>query len=57
MSGFLPESSTLTFSCYSDMMVAEKGIDMTNEPQADGYYSDDSGNNDELDLSFLDDKE
>jgi hypothetical protein len=30
---------------------------MTDEPQVDGYYGDDSGSNEELDLSFLDDKE
>lgn len=26
------------------------------QPQVDGYYGDDAGSNDELDLSFLDEK-
>ncbi len=30
---------------------------MAEETQADGYYGDDAGSNEELDLSFLDEKE
>lgn len=30
---------------------------MENQPQADGYYGDDAGSNEELDLSFLDEKD
>ena len=29
---------------------------MTEQPQADGYYGDREGNEEELDLSFLDEK-
>lgn len=29
---------------------------MTQEPQADGYYGDDAGDDKELDLSFLDEQ-
>lgn len=29
----------------------------TNEPSADGYYGEDSGTNEEIDLSFLDEDE
>jgi hypothetical protein len=29
---------------------------MTDEPQVDGYYGDNEGSNEELDLSFLDEK-
>ncbi len=29
---------------------------MADEPQVDGYYGDDSGSSEELDLSFLDEK-
>lgn len=29
---------------------------MEDKPQADGYYGDDAGSNEELDLSFLDEK-
>ncbi len=29
---------------------------MDNKPEADGYYGDDAGTSDELDLSFLDEK-
>lgn len=31
--------------------------DTSNAPQADGYYGDDDVTNEELDLSFLDEKE
>lgn len=29
----------------------------TNDPQADGYYNEDSMDNEEIDLSFLDEKD
>lgn len=29
---------------------------MDEQPQTDGYYGDDAGSNEELDLSFLDEK-
>ena len=33
-----------------------RGTEMANEPASDGYYDEDMGSDDELDLSFLDEQ-